>query len=207
MATVDSLRTKLNTIVRRNDGSTTPWTDAQANAAVTDALSALWHDNIGKRAQGTVATSQASDVYAIPAGVDRISRIELELVAGGSTSIVQKVTSWRYYDDTHVRIQPLLPTNASLLLRFFGWTAFALDGSDLPARLETAVSYKATAIAYGQELGQLGNSQLQQALDQGRVVDYATAVGLSAYWERRYRDLLDGDQAMKSYAARHAHRI
>lgn len=206
MATVDSLRARLNNDLRRADGDTTPWTDAQANAAVTDALSALWHDNIGKRAQGTVATSQASDVYAIPAGIDRISRIELELIAGGSTSKVQAVTSWRYYDDTHVRIRPLLPTNASLLLRFFGWTAFALDGSDLPVRLETAVSYKAVALAYGQELGQLGNSQLQQALDQGRVVDYATAVGLSAYWERRYRDLLDGDQAMKSYAARHAHR-
>lgn len=211
MTTVALLRTNyLNGDLRRAEASTAPWTDAQASQAITDALNGLWQDGIGKRAQGTVATNQASDVYTIPAIFampdGRISRIELEQVSGGVSSRIQRVTAWTYYSDTQVRIAPMLPTSSSLLLRFFGWIPFLSDATDLPVRLERAVSFKAAALAYGQLTGQLVNSQTQQGLDSGRVVDYASAVGLSAYWERRYRDLLDGDQNMKSYAPRHAHR-
>lgn len=209
MTTVAALRTGyLNNYLRRAEASTAPWTDAQANAAITDALIATWHDGIGKRAQGTVATSQSSDVYTIPSALQagRISRIELEQTSGGVSRRVGKVTSWEPYSDTQVRIQPMLPTDSTLLLRFFGWVPFDATGADLPTRLEPAVAMKAAAIAYGQLAGQLTNAQIQQGLDSGRVVDYPTAVGLSAYWERRYRDALDGDAAMRSLAPRHAHR-
>jgi len=208
MTTVALLRqTYVNTYVRRADGDTTPWTDAQVDRATGDALSQLWQDGSGKRAQGTVATSQASDVYTIPAALTggRVSRIELEQSSGGVTSRVGRVMQWQYYSDTQVRITPLIRTDATLLLRFFGWVPWALTGSDLPVRLEPIVAMKSAALCYGQELGQLANSQLQQGLDQGRVVDYPTAVGLSAYWERRYRDALDGDESMKSLAPRYAH--
>lgn len=209
MTTVAALRgTYLNPILRRVDGDNTPWTDGQADQAITDALRTLFVDGIGKRTNATVATSQASDVYAIPAALQggRISRIELEQSSGGTTSRIQKVTSWQVYSDTQVRIRPLFPTDASLALRFFGWAAYAVTGSDLPTRLEPVVAWKAAALAYGQELGQLANSQLQQGLDQGRVVDYPTAAGMSAYWERRYRDAIEDDPDLISLAPRHAHR-
>lgn len=209
MTTIASLRqTYLNTYIRRADGDTTPWTDTQANQAITDALSALWQDGSSKRASGTVATSQASDVYTIPlvgGVVMRVSRIELEQTNAGVTERVGRAMQWQYYSDTQVRITPRIRTDSSLLLRFFGWVPWSLTGSDLPVRLEPIVSMKAAALAYGQELGQLANSQLQQGLDQGRVVDYPTAVGLSAYWERRYRDALDGDESLRSLAPRAAH--
>lgn len=209
MTTVALLRTiYLNNYLRRAETSTAPWTDSQANAAITDALVGCWQDGIGKRAQGTVATSQSSDVYTVPAALQagRISRIELEQTSGGVSRRVSKVTSWEPYSDTQVRITPLLATDTTLLLRFFGWVPFDVTGSDLPTRLEPAIAMKSAAIAYGQLAGQLTNAQIQQGLDSGRVVDYPTAVGLSAYWERRYRDILDGDASMRSFAPRHAHR-
>lgn len=213
MTTVNLLRTTyLNTYLRRADGSAAPWTDAQANLAITDALTALWADGLGKRVSATVATSQASDLYTVPAaftvaaGQGRVSRIELEQTSGGVSQRAGRVTSWEYISETQVRIQPLLPTDTTLLLRFLGWIPFLLDGSDLPVRLEGPAAMKAAALAYGQQAGQLVNSQIQQGLDSGRVVDYPTDVGLSAYWERRYRDAVDGDQALKSYAIRNAHR-
>lgn len=208
MTTVALLRTTyLNTYLRRAEADATPWTDAECNTAITDSLVALWADGIGKRANGTVATSSASDVYTIPSALagGRISRIELEHTSGGISQRAQRATKWAYFSDTQVRISPRVSTDAALAFRFFGWIPFAASGSDLPVRLESVVAMKAAGLAYGQLLGQLANSQLQQGLDQGRVVDYQTAVGLSAYWERRYRDALDGDEAMKSYAPRFAH--
>lgn len=210
MTTVALIRTTyLNGILGVNaDADAVPWAQARRTQAITDAFTALWQDGSGKRAQGTVATSQASDVYTIPAILQpgRVSRIELERTAGGVTQRIQRATHWEYYSDTQVRIEPLLPTDSSLSLRFFGWAPWDVTGSDLPTRLEPAVAYKAAALLYGEEAAYLANSQRQQGLDSGRVVDYQTAVGMSAYWERRYRDLLDGDQSIRSYASRHAHR-
>lgn len=208
MTTVALLRTTyLNDYLRRAEADGAPWTDGQCDRAISDALVALWADGIGKRASGTVATSQNSDVYTIPTALagGRVSRIELEQTSGGVSQRVGRATKWSYYSDTQVRVSPRITTDATLALRFFGWIPFAATGSDLPTRLESVAAMKAAGLAYGQLLGQLSNSQLQQGLDQGRVVDYQTAVGLSAYWERRYRDALDGDEAMKSFAPRYAH--
>lgn len=208
MTTVALIRQNfLNTYLRRDEGSTSPWNDVQAGQAVSDAIGALWEDGCGARANGTVATSQASDVYTIPAALagGRVSRIELELVSAGVSRRVDRVTHWSYFSQTQVRITPMIATMSGLSLRFFGWIPFLVDGSTLPVTLEKIVALKAAALAYGQELGQLANSQLQQGLDQGRVVDYPTAVGLSAYWERRYRDALDGSEYMRSFAPRAAH--
>jgi hypothetical protein len=202
----------LDKYLRRREGDPVPWSDAECDQAIADALAALWNDGIGHRAQGTASPSSSSDVYTIPAaftneaGQGRVSRIELEQTAGGTSARVAKVTSWEYYSDTQVRIQPALPSSSTLTLRFFGWVPFLLDGTDLPVRLQSVVAMKAAALSFGQLAGLLTNSQSQQGMDSGRVVDYQTAVGLSAYWERRYRDALDGDQNLKSYAPRHAFR-
>lgn len=210
MTTVALIRTNyVDAYLRRADLDTVPWTDGQIDRATVDALTALWPDGIGKRGSGTVNASQASDVYTIPlvAGVPiRISKIDFVQTSGGVTQRVGRITSWEYVDDTTFRVSPMLPTVSGLVLRVAGWIPFLTDASDLPVRLESVVAMKSTALCYGQEAGQLAQSQTQQGLDSGRVVDYPTVVGLSAYWERRYRDALDGDQNMKSYAPRHAYR-
>lgn len=209
MTTVALLRTTyLNAILGRAEAQALPWPDAEVNQKITDALTQLWHDGIGKRANGTVATSQANDVYTIPAALTggRISRIELEQTSGGVTQRADRITNWRLYSETQVRISPMLPTNTSLLLRFFGWIPFATDGNDLPVRLENAVAMKAAALAYGNMTGDLVNDQTQQGLDSGRVVDYQSAIGLSAYWERRYQEIVRSDQNRMSFAPRRAQR-
>lgn len=210
MTTVAAIRTTyLNGLLRRTDGaSTVPWNDTQASQHITDALTQLWQDGIGKRAQGTVATSEASDVYTIPAALTggRISRIEVEQTSGGQTAKVDRISSWRYYSDTQVRIVPILATDASLVLRFFGWIPFQVDASDLPTRLENVVAMKAAALAYGALTGYLVNAQNQVGLDSSRVVDYQSAVGLSAYWERRYQAAITHDPNFVSYAPRRSSR-
>lgn len=208
MTTVALIRqTYVNDFVGRSDAQTIPWSDGDIDQHITNALAKLW-PVFGKFVNGTVATSQSSDVYTIPSALTggRISRIDLEQSSGGVTSLVDSISSWRYYSDTQVRIRPILPTDSTLSLRFFGWVPFATTGSDLPVRLESAIGERAAGMAFGQLAGQLANYQRQQGLDNGRVVDYPTAVGLGAYFERRYFEQMDQDPSRVSYAPRRARR-
>jgi hypothetical protein len=190
VTTVTLLRqTYVNGYLGRTDGSTIPWSDTQIDRHISDAILKLWPD-VGLRATGTVAALTTSGIYAIPASIQRVERIVLEYVAGGNTDVVDEVTDWRYETDTTVRVQPRIGTTTGLSLRFYGRKAYSPLASDLPVDLEPAVSERATALAYGSLAGILANSQRQQSLDSGRVVDYQTAVGMSAYYERRYQDAI-----------------
>lgn len=190
------------------DADTIPWTVADRNAAIVAALTQSWPD-IGLFTNAMVAPSGASDVYTVPAALQSglVSRIEVEYATGGVSSRVDRVTKWRQYSPTQVRIAPSLATNAAALLRFFGYVPFAVaDPLDLPTRLEFPIAMRAAAIAYGILGSQLVNYKRQQGLDQSRVVDYQTAVGLSAYWERRYFEQISKDPARVSIAPRSARR-
>jgi len=189
------------------DGDTIPWTVADRDAFIVQALTQLYPD-VAKRGQGTVALNQNSDVYTIPSNLQagKVNRIEIEQTTGGTTSRVDRVPNWRYYSDTQVRITPLLASNTSAQLRFFGWIPFLVDGTDIPLRMEPIVAMRAAAFAYGAEASQMGNYKRQQGLDQSRVVDYSTLVGLSAYYERRYFEQISKDPAHTSYSPRAAYR-
>lgn len=201
MATIATLRTTyLNVYLGRTDGSTEPWADGDCDRHLTDAIVALW-PNVAKRASGTVATSQDSDTYAVPTGVTRVSRIDLLDSAG---NVVGDVTDWRYLDDTHVIIRPLLVDG--LTLRFGGWVAYASTGSDLPTTLEVPVAMRAAGLAFSELAGHLVNYQRQQGLDSGRVVDYGTAIGLSSYWMTQSGNLLAQQPQVTSYAPRRSRR-
>lgn len=206
MTTVTALRqTYLNQYLDRTDGDTRPWTNAECDQHITDALTQLWPE-VGLRASGTAATSGATQVYTVPGSIARLSRITLEQATGGVTYQRGDVTNWRWYSDTEVVIQPLLGADSSLTLRFQGYKPFATTGADLPTRLENVVAMKAAALAYGKLADSLVNWQRQQNLDSGRVVDFQSAVGLSAYWERRYQQAIIADPARLSYAPRRANR-
>lgn len=186
-----------------------PWSSDARDGNLRDALAQTWPD-VGVRATSTVATDESSDVVALPSGWELgnavISRIDLVYTTGGITRRVGKVTSWQYLDDASILITPALATLTGLSLQLVGWQPFALSGADLPVRLERAVGYRAAGLAFGDLAGQLANTQRQQGLDNGRIVDYPTAVGLSAYWERRYFEQIDKDPAMVSTGPRRARR-
>jgi hypothetical protein len=195
-------------IASAQDADAIPWPTADRDRYIVDALYQTWPD-IGRRATGTVPTSQSSDVYTIPlvSGVAmRVSRIDVEQTVGGVTARVDKALNWRYYSDTQVRVEPLIATVSGIALRFFGWVPYLADASDIPLRLEPVIAMRAAALAYGAEAGQMGNYKRQQGLDQSRVVDYQTLVGLSAYWERRYFEQIQKDVAQLSYAPRRGRR-
>lgn len=208
MTTLALLRTTyINRFLGRADIDGIPWSNADVDAHSEEALRKLW-PVFGKLATGTVATNQNSDVYTIPAALSagRISRIELEETSGGVTSLADRIKNWRYYSDTQVRIRPMLPTDSTLVLRFFGYAPFAITGADLPTRLEPAIAERSAGLSFGQLAAQLGNYKRQQGLDDGRVVDYPTAVGLAAYYERRYFEQMDNDPSLLSYAPRASRR-
>jgi len=189
VTTVALLRTTyVNGYLGRTEASSVPWSDTQVAQHITDALAKLWPD-VGLRLTGTVATASPSGVYTIPASIKRVSRIVVESTSG-DVDLVDTVTNWRYETDATVRIQPRIQTEAGLALRFYGWGPFSSVGTDLPTDLEAAVGERAAALAYGSLAGVLANSERQQGLDSGRVVDYQTAVGMSAYYERRYAEAI-----------------
>lgn len=187
------------------DGDAIPWTTADRDAYIVDALSQCWPD-IGLRATGSVATSQATDLYTLPGSIALLSRIELRRTSGGVANRIDRAVAWNVVSDTQVQIQPLLPTDATLLLHFYGWKPFAVDASDIPLRLERVIAMRAAALAYSAEASQMGNYKRQQGTDNARVVDYATLVGLSALWERRYFEQIDKDPTRLSMASRAARR-
>lgn len=198
--TVASIRTTyLNGHLGRNDGAALPWGDGACDQYIADAIAQTW-PMIGLRATGTVSTDDSSDVYAIPSPVELVSKIDVIYASGGKSGRVGQATHWQYVTDTTVRIEPLLSTNAGLTLLFIGWAPFNVDASDLPARLERAIAARAASLAFGDLGGQLANSERQQGLDRGQVVDYPTAVGLAAYWERRYFEQIERDPARVSFA-------
>jgi hypothetical protein len=191
MTTVATIRTTyVNGFLGRTDASTIPWSDTQVDRHISDSIIKLWPD-VGLRLTGTVVAASASGVYTVPASIKRVARIVLEYVDGGTTDIVDTIVNWKYETDTTIRVKPRISTQSGLSLRFYGWGPYAAVGTDLPADLEGAVGERAAALAYGSLAGMLVNSQRQQGLDSGRVVDYQTAVGLSAYYERRYFEAIN----------------
>jgi hypothetical protein len=209
VTTVALIRTTyVNGHLARADADTTPWTAVQCSQAITDSLAVLFGDGVGNFVEASVATNQNSDRYTIPVALQggRISRIELEQTSGGVTGAIDRVVRWRMIGPTSIRVAPTLPTDSTLTLKLYGWAPFKIDASDLPTRLEPVLAWKACALLYGDLASRLANSKLQQGLDTARVVDYPTAVGLSAMWERRYQDAIKGDPAFASYAPRASRR-
>jgi hypothetical protein len=209
VTTVATIRTtflnKYLGIGSSNDADVVPWTSQERDEFIVGALYQTWPD-IGLRATGSVATSQASDLVTIPGSIQKISRIELRQTAGGVSTKIDRIVDWSLVSDTQVRINPLLPTNAQLALHFYGWKPFAVDAVDLLPRLERVVAFRAASLAFSALSGQLGNLARQQGLDNARVVDYPTAVGLAALWERRYFEAVDKEPSRISVAPRGARR-
>jgi len=181
MTTIAALRTTyLNGYLHRTDGATKPWGDAECNQYLTDALVQLW-PQVGLYANGDVATDETSNLYTVPASIERVARID---VLNADSHYVDRVSNWRAHDATKVIVKPRIANGATL--RFYGWKRFAATGSDLLTDLEQIVAYAAASMAYGGLAAELVNSQRQQNLDSGRVVDYPTAIGMASYFQARY---------------------
>lgn len=192
MTTIALLRTTyLNRYLERTDGDVAPWSDTDCNQILADALRVQWPD-FGLRLSGTVATDQGVNVYTVPTGMEKVARIDIETTGG---IVIDQVTNFRWRGDanppTKLVIKPRISTG--YVLRLDGWKPWGIDGADLPVDWEPWVSMFAASEAYGILASSLANSQRQQGMDSGRVVDYQTAVGLSAYWLRRFVDATDHD--------------
>ncbi len=203
MTTIALLRqTYLNHYLQRTDADTVPWTDDDCDQMLADAIEKLW-PTIGLRKEGTVASSSASGTYTLPTGISRVTRIDVESSTG---QVIDQITNFRYRWDTDpptkVVVRPWIVDGYTL--RFYGWGPMAVG--TLPTGHETTVAYLAASLAFGVLASDLANSQRQQALDSGRVVDYQTAVGLSAYWRREYLDNVDGCPERISGGIRRARR-
>lgn len=201
MTTIAALRTTyLNKYLARSDADTLPWTTADLDQHLTDAIRSLYPVH-GFLVTGDVATDSGTQEYAVPASMARVSRIEL-LDADGA--YLSSVTNWRPTSGGKVVVKPRLADGYTL--RFTGWQAFNVNASDLPVDLEDVVAMLAAANAYGQLAAHLTNSQRQQNLDSGRVVDHQQAIALDAYWRRRGESRLFSHPSRVSYGPRRAAR-
>lgn len=201
MATITSLRqTYLNLYLARIDADTLPWTTATLDQFLTDAINALWPEH-GIFTTGTVATDQTVMLYTNPGSIERVSRIDL---LDANLLVIDRVPNFRVHSATQVLIKPLLATGYTL--RFYGWKPFATTAADLPVRLESVVAQLGASLAYGYLTAHLTNSQRQQNLDSGRVIDYQQAAALSAYWKARADEQLFSDPSRVNFAPRRASR-
>lgn len=187
MATITTLRQNyLNDYLHRADGDIRPWGTTELDQYLADAILDLWPTN-GIQVTGDVATVSSGEEYTLPASMVRVERIDV-LESG---HYIDRVVNWRGIPGGKVVIKPTLADGFTL--RFVGWKPFAADGADLTTRLERVVSRLAAGLAYGGLASDLLNSQRQQNLDSGRVIDYQTAVGLAAYYTRIGREGMAGD--------------
>lgn len=201
MTTISALRqTYLNKYLARSDSDTLPWSTTDLDQHLADALRSLAPTH-GILTSGDVATTSTNQQYTIPASITRVSRIELLDSQG---YYLDDVTNWRPIPSGKVVIKPRLADG--LTLRFTGWKPFAVTAADLTTDLEDVVAKLAAAQAYGQLAAHLTNSQRQQNLDSGRIVDHQQAIALSAYWQRLAESRLFNDTSRVSYAPRRAHR-
>jgi hypothetical protein len=206
MATILSLRTTyLNTYLDRNEGSTRPWTDAECSQFLTDALYATWPD----MGHFTYAESPASGTQFIPvpatftAALDyKLSRvILLDAPQAQGGTYTDDVKGYRKHSATTIVSKKVIP-QAGQYVGFYGFIPIAADGSTLPLRMESTISNLAASYAYGKLAAELLNSERQQNLDSGRVVDYASAAGFSSYWLRLYEARTVVEPLRLSYAPR-----
>lgn len=201
MTTIASLRTTyLNKYLARADADTLPWTTTSLDQHLADAIRSLSPTH-GLLVTGDVATDPQTNEYTIPAAITRISRIEM---LGPDGAYHSPVTNWRLTSSGKVVIKPRLASGYTL--RFTGWSAFAVTGSDLPVELEDVVAKLAAAQSYGELAASLTNSQRQQNLDSGRVVDHQQAISLDAYWRRLATDRLISSPYRVGHAPRRASR-
>jgi hypothetical protein len=201
MTTIAALRTTyLNKYLARSDADTQPWATTDLDQHLADAVTSLWPVH-GLFAVGDVATDSSTQEYTVPASIARLSRIEM---LDSSGHYLSPVTNWRTTASGKVVVKPLLATGYTL--RFSGWKAYAAAGTDLPANLEDVVAKLAASQAYGQLAASLTNSQRQQTLDSGRIVDHQQAISLGAYWQRLAESRLFNDPSRVSLAPRRAQR-
>ena len=201
MTTITALRqTYLNPYLSRGDSDTKPWVSATLDQFLTDAINGLWPEH-GIFTTGTVATDQTVMLYTVPASIEKVSRIDL---LDANSLVIDRVTNFRVHSATQVVVKPLLATGYTL--RFYGWKPFAATAADLPTRLESVVAMLGASLAYGNLAAFLTNSQRQQSLDTGRIVDHQQAAALSAYWKARADEQLFADPTRVNIAPRRASR-
>jgi hypothetical protein len=191
VATVAALRTDYvnQYLGGRVDGSTKPWSDDELDRFINDAVILLWPD-FGLLVYDELQTVETTQFFDVPAAIValapyKISRVMIRQGAPGEGGIVtDQATGWRPHPGNQFYVKTRIRTGQT-----FGVYAFhAFSVADLDTSLEPAICYRAASAAYGALGGGLVDWQRQQNLDTGRMVSYADAVGLSAYWERRYQE-------------------
>lgn len=148
MATITTLRALVR--YKLMDQDATPanqtWLDAEIDSAINDAIKALWPDCYIRRVDNLGTTATDTLAYDLPAGVERVGRVDVEKVAGGS---LVEVMNWEE-DTNEVQIRFFkvpLTTGLAILATSRGKFA-ALSGdtaSTHPDYLDQAVVLYATA--------------------------------------------------------------
>lgn len=189
MASITTLRQNhLNLYLHRTDGNTRPWTDAECDQYLTNAIVRLWPE-LGVMFVGDVLTDSNLQTYTLPAGMEKITRIDV--MRQTTDRYIDRIANFTPVPGGQVVIKP--PIVSGLRLRFVGYRQFSATGSDLPVRLESVIAARAAHQAWSALAGELLNSQRQQNLDSGRVVSYGDAAAQAAYWEGRYQEAIFND--------------
>lgn len=204
-SSIAAIRAIANTYLKRVDGSTRPWADADVNQAISDTLDQLWPD-FGVAVYGETPTT-AAQLIAVPVEFTanavgyKISRIIVKNSAG---TAADKASGWQAHPGGFVFIKTIVASGNTF--GFYGFTPYLNDASNLPARLNSAIAARAAGFAWGNLGAELVNSEIQQTIDSGRVVTSQQALAMAAYYERRFQDATQREPTRLSYAPRASNR-
>lgn len=207
MTTLANLRAKLNDEIGvATDAETSPWTQAQRNAAISEGYAELWRSGVWKDAKQDISTVNDTWTYALTS-IRRLYRMELRDSAGRVLEQPRGIIEPDGTGTGAYQLRLAYPIDSGFTLRVIGWapyvSTFANDSAndDLPAEYNRIPLAKARAILYRQQLSRFARWGEAQALASPMNVSVDALMGLVATAEREFEEMASDLRAMRPRAS------
>lgn len=200
------IETIVDRYVKRTSGATRPWSDTERDGAINDIIDQFW-PVLGVYTYGEVATDQTTQYIAVPTAFtgDPVTyKISSIFIKNSQGIVSDKATGFRVHP---VSNQLFLKTQIASGNTFalYGWTPFH-NGNTSPwnllARMNSLVATGAAAILWRGLAAELANSELQQTIDNGRIVTMQAALAQAAAFQTTFDGLMDTEPTRITTAPR-----
>lgn len=207
MTTLANLRAKLNDEIGvASDVETSPWTQAQRSAAISEGYAELWRAGVWKDTKQDITTVEDTWTYALTS-IRRLYRMELRDSASRVLEMPKGIVEPDGTGTGAYQLRLIFPISSGYTLRVYGWapyvSTFASDAAndDLPAEYNRIPLLKAKAILYRQQLAKFARWGEAQALVPPMGVSVDALMGLVASAEREFEELAGDLRAMRPRAS------
>lgn len=194
MTTLANLRAKLNDEIGvLTDAETSPWTQAQRNAAIGEGYADLWRAGVWKDAKQDLSTVSDQYVYTLTS-IRKLYRLELLDSSSRVLELPRGVIEPAFAGDGTFRLRLSSPITTGYTLRVLGWAPYKSsfsgdsDTDDLPSEHNRIPILKAKAILYRQQVSKFMRFGEAQSLTPPMNVSLDGMLSGIAQAEREYAE-------------------